>query len=174
MNLLSGRLHETLAFDLSGSGEHVWLRLRKYGINTEYLARALARIAGVPPRAVGYAGLKDRHAVTSQWFSVQLPGREVADWQAGLPDGVELLAAVRHTRKLQRGALAGNRFTIRLRDCAGDRTALTNRLQTIAQHGASVPRGCPARRRQGSGDEPGDGERDERTARSGDHRGQPG
>ncbi len=126
---------EQLGFELSGAGEHVWLRLSKRAINTEQLARTLARIAGVPARAVGYAGLKDRHAVTRQWFSVQLPGREVPDWQRGLPDGVELLETVRHTRKLQKGAAAGNRFTITLRDCIGAPEALARRLATMAQHG---------------------------------------
>jgi tRNA pseudouridine13 synthase len=129
------RVEEMLDFPLSGAGEHLWLHLRKRGLNTEFLARQLARIAGVPVRAVGYAGLKDRHAVTTQWFSVQLPGRELSDWQGRLPEGVELVEAMRHARKLQRGALAGNRFTIRVRDCAGDRSALAQRLDEIARHG---------------------------------------
>lgn len=127
---------EHLGFDLSDAGEHVWLRVRKRATNTEFLARALARIAGVPARDVGYAGLKDRHAVTSQWFSVQLPGRTVEDWQSRLPDGVELIEARRHTRKLQRGALAGNHFTITVRDCAGDRAAVSRRIGEIARDGA--------------------------------------
>jgi tRNA pseudouridine13 synthase len=126
---------ERLDFELSGAGEHAWLRLRKRATNTEYLARALARAAGVPVRDVGYAGLKDRHAVTSQWFSVRLPGREIEDWQGRLPDGVEVLEATRHGRKLQRGALAGNHFTITLRDCAGDRAALSRRIAEIARDG---------------------------------------
>jgi tRNA pseudouridine13 synthase len=126
---------ERLDFELSGAGEHVWLRLRKRATNTEYLARALARIAGVPVREVGYAGLKDRHAVTSQWFSVRLPGRAVEVWQGRLPDGVEVLEATRHARKLQKGALAGNHFTVTVRDCAGDRTLFARRLEAIAAHG---------------------------------------
>jgi tRNA pseudouridine13 synthase len=126
---------ERLDFELSGAGEHVWLRLRKRATNTEYLARALARIAGVPVRDVGYAGLKDRHAVTSQWFSVHLPGRQVEDWKSGLPDGVELIEARRHARKLQRGALAGNHFTITVRDCAGNPGDLSRRIAEIARDG---------------------------------------
>jgi tRNA pseudouridine13 synthase len=126
---------ECLGFKLSGAGEHVWLRLRKRATNTEYLARALARIAGVPVRDVGYAGLKDRHAVTSQWFSVRLPGRAMEDWRGRLPDRVEVLEATRHGRKLQKGALAGNHFTVTLRDCVGDRALIARRLETIAAHG---------------------------------------
>ena len=128
-------VEERLGFEPSGAGEHAWLRLRKRGINTEYLARALARVAGLPARDVGYAGLKDRHAVSSQWFSVHLPGRTMQDWQGRLPDGVELLAATRHGRKLQKGALAGNHFTITVRDCVGDRAALSRRLVEIARDG---------------------------------------
>ncbi|HFD39876.1 MAG TPA: tRNA pseudouridine(13) synthase TruD, partial [Anaerolineae bacterium] len=58
-----------------GAGEHVWLKICKRGQNTDWVARQLARFAGVRPRDVSFAGLKDRHAVTEQWFSVHLPGR---------------------------------------------------------------------------------------------------
>ncbi len=63
-------VEEQLPFALSGQGEHVWLKIRKRGVNTDRVAQALARAAGVPRRAVGYAGMKDRHAVAVQWFSV--------------------------------------------------------------------------------------------------------
>jgi len=120
---------------LSGSGEHLWLRLRKRGVNTEFVARQLARAAGVPPRAVSYAGLKDRHALATQWFSLHLPGREAGDLAARLPAQIEVLETSRHARKLQRGALAGNRFRIVLRECAGDRAALLARVQDLERRG---------------------------------------
>lgn len=128
---------EHLPFVPSGSGEHVFLHLEKCGENTEYVARLLARHAGVRQRDIGYAGLKDRHARTSQWFSVWLPGREAPDWAELLQanSGLKLLAAVRHQRKLQRGVLAGNRFRITLRNLRIDHTQATLRLQAIAEHG---------------------------------------
>ncbi|HKK05157.1 MAG TPA: tRNA pseudouridine(13) synthase TruD [Gammaproteobacteria bacterium] len=119
----------------SGAGEHVLLHVQKRNTNTDWLARRLARFAGVRPVDVGYAGLKDRQALTTQWFSVRLAGRPEPDWAAlELPD-VSVLEHARHGRKLQRGALRGNRFTITLRSLAGDREAIEARLHAIAERG---------------------------------------
>ena len=126
---------EVLTIPLSGSGEHVWLKVRKRGWNTDRVAQQLARAAGVPRRNVSYAGLKDRHAVTTQWFSVQLPGRDAPAWTEILPAEIEILESVRHGRKLQAGALAGNSFDIVLRECTGDKDALARRAQDISAGG---------------------------------------
>ena len=128
-------VEESLPFELSGEGEHAWLYVRKRETNTDWLAQQLARFAGVKPVDVGYAGMKDRNAVTSQWFSVQLPGRDDVDWRALSIPGVELLQITRHARKLQRGALQHNRFTIRLRDIAGDAESLAARCELMRQQG---------------------------------------
>ena len=128
-------VEESLSFELSGEGEHDWLYVRKRETNTDWLAQQLARFAGVKPVAVGYAGMKDRYAVTSQWFSVHLPGRNDVDWQALLIPGVELLRITRHTRKLQRGALKQNGFTIRLRNLTGDAAQLSARCELIRRQG---------------------------------------
>ncbi len=127
-------VEEQLPFKLSGQGEHVWLKTRKRDVNTDRVAQALARAAGVPRRAVGYAGMKDRHAVAVQWFSVHLPGREAPAWE-GLGAGVEVLETVRHNRKLQTGALSGNRFVITLRECAGDGDGVLRRIEEIRRNG---------------------------------------
>jgi tRNA pseudouridine13 synthase len=126
---------EILTIELSGSGEHVWLKVRKRGWTTDRVAQQLARVAGVSRRDVGYAGMKDRHAVTTQWFSVQLPGRDAPAWAEALPSGIEVLESVRHARKLQTGALAGNRFDITLRVCTGDRALLTARVEALRIRG---------------------------------------
>lgn len=118
-----------------GGGEHVWLWVRKRSANTEWVARQLARFAGVTSREVSYAGLKDRHAVTEQWFSVQLPGKADPDWQATQIEGVEILRAQRHSRKLKRGALRGNRFRLRVRAFSGNSEALAARVADIVQRG---------------------------------------
>jgi tRNA pseudouridine13 synthase len=84
---------------------------------------------------VGYAGLKDRHAVTRQRFSVHLPKRQAPDIAALDADGLRVLASDWHARKLPRGALAGNRFDLLLRDVDGDRAAIEARLQAVATRG---------------------------------------
>lgn len=127
-------VEEQMAFALAGHGEHLWVKLRKRGFNTEQAARELARVAGVHRRDVGYAGMKDRHAVTVQWFSLHLAGRTDPAW-GGLPDGMQVLEATRHTRKLKTGALEGNCFRITLRDCQGDVEPLRRRLETICRLG---------------------------------------
>ncbi|WP_281241303.1 tRNA pseudouridine(13) synthase TruD [Thiothrix caldifontis] len=73
----------------------------------------------MPAKEVGYAGLKDRHAITTQWFSLQLPGMADPDF-AALPAEIEVLQQQRHDKKLRRGALSGNRFSLTLRNCTGD------------------------------------------------------
>jgi tRNA pseudouridine13 synthase len=129
------RVEEILGYEADGEGEHALLWVEKRGATTDWVARELARYAGVPPLAVGYAGLKDRHAVTRQSFSVQLAGKPDPDWSAFPHAEVKVLAAVRHKRKLKRGALRGNRFVLVLRQVQGERAAAEQVLQQIAQRG---------------------------------------
>ena len=128
-------VEEVLGFDLSGDGEHVCLQIEKRGENTDYVARQLARFAGIPIRNVSYAGLKDRHGRTLQWFSLQLPGQAGPDWAALTSDTIRVLDVTRNARKLRKGAARGNRFTLTLRDITADPMALETRLATIAQRG---------------------------------------
>ena len=121
--------------EVAGEGEHLLLHIRKRNRNTDEVARALARHAGVRARDVAYCGLKDRVAVTTQWFSVWLPGKADPDWSSMLNDDLQLLSQARHRRKLQRGGLRGNRFTLVLRDVQGERAALEQRLTALADHG---------------------------------------
>ncbi|SFM96218.1 tRNA pseudouridine(13) synthase TruD [Dokdonella immobilis] len=141
---LSGRLRvspedfeveEILGFEADGHGEHALLWIEKREANTEWVARQLAAFAGVAPLAVGFSGLKDRHALTRQAFSVQLPGRADPDWSALQVQDVRVLEARRHSRKLKRGVHAGNRFRIRLHEVQGSRAETDRRLGAIAAHG---------------------------------------
>jgi tRNA pseudouridine13 synthase len=109
------RVYEIPLLGPSGEGRHLWLEVEKTGANTEWVARQLAACAGVAQREVGYAGMKDRHAVTRQWFSIGCQEAANSDWQSWTIDGVRLLSGKWHHRKLKRGALKGNRFEIRLR-----------------------------------------------------------
>ncbi|MBL0164102.1 MAG: tRNA pseudouridine(13) synthase TruD [Xanthomonadales bacterium] len=126
---------EMLGFNAEGAGEHAWLHVEKRAANTEWVAQQLARAAGVAPMAVGYSGLKDRHAVTRQTFSVHLPGRPDPDWHALEIEGVRILEAGRHSRKLKRGVHRSNRFRIRLCELVGDREAAGQRIGQVARLG---------------------------------------
>lgn len=128
-------VHEQLGFEAAGKGEHVLLQVRKREANTQWVARELARIAGVKPFDVGYAGLKDRRAVTTQWFTVPSRRREPSTWLEVRGQGYEVLTAQAHTRKLPRGALAANVFRIVLRDFKGDAALLQARVDEIARRG---------------------------------------
>lgn len=131
------QVEEQLGFAPDGDGDHLLLWVRKTGANTEWTARRLAALAGAPVSTVGYAGLKDRHAITSQWFSVPRPRDGLPDWSALTADGIEVLETHPHRRKLRRGVLVGNRFQILIRDL--DRTLsaadLTARLDAIRTQG---------------------------------------
>ena len=131
-------VEEDLGFAPAGSGPHLLLRVRKTDANTDWVARQLARVAGCRPFDVGYAGLKDRRAIAVQWFSVPRP-RAALDWGSVRGEGFEVLEAHAHNRKLPRGALAGNRFTVRLRAAAGAgaelAAALAPRLEAIRARG---------------------------------------
>ena len=126
---------EILAFGPDGDGEHQLLKVRKTNANTDWVARRLASLAGVPHKAVGYAGLKDRYAVTTQWFSVHLGKRAQPDWGLLGADGIEVLESHAHKRKLRRGVLAGNAFQLVLREVSGDSEGLAARVDAIAQQG---------------------------------------
>ncbi|SQF97389.1 tRNA pseudouridine synthase D [Paucimonas lemoignei] len=129
------QVDEVLDIPLSGDGEHLWLWVEKRGLNTEEAARRLARAAGVQLRTVSYAGLKDRQALTRQWFSIQLPGKADPDMSAAENETLKILNSTRHKRKLQRGAHAANGFTLRLTQLNADKDALQARLESIAKAG---------------------------------------
>ena len=130
------RVEELPSFEPSGSGEHLLLTVEKRGMNTAYAARLLAEWAGVQEMAIGYAGLKDRHALTVQRFSVHLPRRVAPDIALLEREGeLRVLGHHWHSRKLPRGALAGNRFGLLLRDVQGAPDAIDQRLARIAEVG---------------------------------------
>lgn len=126
---------ENLGFEFSGAGEHVYLWVEKTAANTDWVGRQLARHAGVRLADVGYAGMKDRHAITRQWFSV--PCRGDADWASFTAEGVSILDVHRHHRKLRRGAHDDNTFRIALRttQAAAMRAQVDKRLGLMATRG---------------------------------------
>ena len=126
---------EILPFEPDGAGEHEFLWIEKTGANTAWVAGGLARFVGVAERDIGYAGMKDRHAVTRQWFSVRRGGAPGPDWGALALEGVRILRATRHGRKLRRGVHAGNRFDIVLRNISNLSDDLHESLQVVATAG---------------------------------------
>jgi tRNA pseudouridine13 synthase len=127
-------VEEALPETPSGEGEHLWITVEKTGQNTAWLGKQLARWAGIPPRDVSYAGLKDRQAVTRQTFSLHLPGKPDPKSPLNM-DGVRVLVSQRHGRKLRTGQLIGNHFVIRLRDWQGDPDVLARRWQQVVEQG---------------------------------------
>ena len=126
---------EHLSFEPSGLGEHVFLLVKKTGENTDYVARQLAKYANVRQRDVSYAGLKDRHAVTTQWFSVWLPGKADPDWADFETDSIKVLRTIRHARKLKRGVLSGNSFNLIIRQWQGDKDKTHEQLEAMKEEG---------------------------------------
>jgi tRNA pseudouridine13 synthase len=119
----------------SGAGEHLWLDIEKNGANTAFVAQRLAEAAGVQDVDVGYAGLKDRYAITRQWFSIYLPKGETPDLTRLEHPEFKVLSQSRHAKKLRPGDLQGNRFRIVLRDVTGAREAIEANLQAVASQG---------------------------------------
>ncbi|WP_201596058.1 tRNA pseudouridine(13) synthase TruD [Psychrobacter vallis] len=114
-------VNELLPLEFTGEGEHLWLHIQKSGMNTAYLAKLLSEWAEIPLRDVGYSGLKDRHALTTQWFSLripkkQLPPTEFAPVDIGESESVVILAQHWHNKKLNRGTHRANEFIITLRN----------------------------------------------------------
>ncbi|PJE79793.1 tRNA pseudouridine synthase D [invertebrate metagenome] len=129
------QVEEILPFEPEDQGEHCYLYLQKTGQNTDWVAGQLARYAGVKRSEVSYAGKKDRHAITQQWFSIRLPGKETPEWKNLDIEGVSVLQQTRHRKKLKNGVLQANNFIITLRDVEADRLEVDQRLARIRQNG---------------------------------------
>lgn len=128
---------EQLEIDFAGEGEHDWLLTEKTGANTVWVAKQLAKHARIAERDVGYSGLKDRHAVTSQWFSVKREIKKPTDWDAFELDGVRILERHVHHRKLKRGMHRSNAFRIAVRGpgIKAVEDEIAERLARIAEEG---------------------------------------
>lgn len=129
------RVDELLPFEASGEGGHAMLQIEKTDSNTDWVARQLAQFAGVDDVAIGYAGQKDRHAVTTQWFSINLEGHDEPDWSTFVADDCRILTICRHNKKLKRGALLGNQFNLILTGLQGTQQAWQQSLETIQAQG---------------------------------------
>jgi tRNA pseudouridine13 synthase len=141
-------VEEIAAYEPVGEGEHTFLWIEKRGLTTMDAVRKLARLLDVDARDVGYAGLKDRNAVTRQWLSVPRVDPERA--RAVSEPDLAVLEAVRHGNKLRTGHLRGNRFELVVTLATGDEAALRARLESLAANG--VPNRFGAQRFGAAGD----------------------
>lgn len=132
---------EDIGFELSGAGEHLCVRVRKSGVTTSIVARALASAAGVREADIGYAGMKDKQGICTQWFSIYLPSTREPDFSSLPGMGIEILQLCRNSRKIRRGSHRANIFQIRLRDIVSTRPQvsakddLETRLAYVADNG---------------------------------------
>lgn len=129
------RVWELLGFEPTGAGEFLLLQIEKTGWNTAAVSELLARRLHLPFRAVSYAGRKDRHAVTTQWFCLHLPGKSDPDLSVVDEPGLNILKTVRHQKKLRPGALRANRFELLLRDVTGNPSVVDAALERIGRSG---------------------------------------
>jgi tRNA pseudouridine13 synthase len=126
---------EISGFQPDGHGDHGFITLTKTGLTTQDVCKKLQRFCHVQQRDIGFAGLKDKNAVTTQTFSVNLAGKPEPDWQSFTEDGITVNQVSRHPRKLKRGVLKGNRFELLIRNLKGDLSKLEGRMNAIAEEG---------------------------------------
>ncbi len=128
------RVDEQLGFDLTGEGEHLFLRVEKQNLNTEELIRQIARTLNKPSKLISHAGLKDKQAITTQWLSIHCPGENIEIDETIRGDNWHILESKRHLKKLKIGGLAANRFEIILREIK-EHHAIETQLQRIQKDG---------------------------------------
>jgi tRNA pseudouridine13 synthase len=130
------KVFESLSFEPSKTGEHTLIHIEKTGLNTAFVAEALAKFGKLPLRSVSYAGRKDKYATTSQWFGIYHGGCAKADWPSFRMEGVRIIEIVQNERKLRTGAIKSNRFEIVLRDIDSvNKDELLARIEAIKSHG---------------------------------------
>jgi tRNA pseudouridine13 synthase len=129
------QVDEIPGFTPDGKGDHVYLGIRKTGLTTAAAAKILGDFCNVQARDIGYAGMKDKHAVTTQTFSINLSGKQEPDWAELETGKLQIIQTTRHPRKLKRGVLKGNRFRLVVRNIEGDLKCLEHHLEQIKTQG---------------------------------------
>lgn len=138
-SLLRGAQHflveELPAYEPCGEGEHVYVLIEKRGLTTDAAVKILAQASGIKPRAVGFAGRKDRHAITRQWLSLQFADRESLEGFTYQRDdeSIRVLTVSQHRNKLRLGHLRGNRFGLAV--TINNPEALPTRCEQINRNG---------------------------------------
>jgi tRNA pseudouridine13 synthase len=131
------KVHENLPIELSGNGEHLYLLIEKTNANTRYVVGELASHFQCSDREIGYAGMKDRHGITTQWFSIYLTKARHKEWQDIQHPEFKVLEATLHNKKLKIGDLDSNSFEITVRDFDGDFEKVEKRIDALNKTGYS-------------------------------------
>ena len=126
---------EHLSFTPQGQGSHVFLWIEKQGLNTQEVIQRLCRFCGVKPVDIGYAGLKDKRAITQQYFSVNVQNLNEPDWSLFSRPDCRIIDYTYHPRKLKTGTVKHNTFTIVLQIQYFDSTEFFSRLEQIKKNG---------------------------------------
>ncbi|WP_298219455.1 tRNA pseudouridine(13) synthase TruD [Halothiobacillus sp.] len=133
------RVDEILGFEPDGEGTHGLFLIEKTGITTGHMLGLLSKLSGVAERDIGFCGMKDKLAVTTQWVSLPLAASHSSenppDWIDALPDHVVVLRWNLHRKKLRRGNHRGNRFSITIRNVIGDDPEFVQRLDRLEEQG---------------------------------------
>jgi len=126
---------EIPAYEASGSGEHLFIHLTKTGITTKEVQKALAKIFNTKRNEVEFAGIKDKHAIASQYFSVWLYNEQDPELVYKLEDEfpVRINSFKFHQRKLKKGHLHGNQFNIKIREPEIDLDEALKRITEIKE-----------------------------------------
>lgn len=128
------QVNEFFSAPFSGWGEHILLKIEKSGCTTEEVVKSLSSLIHKPARLISYAGLKDRQALTTQWFSIHAPGEDIPGIEQLSSARWRVLECTRHHKKLKPGFLTGNQFIIRLRNVTQE-TELLHRIEQIKKTG---------------------------------------
>ncbi|ADZ90452.1 tRNA pseudouridine(13) synthase TruD [Marinomonas mediterranea] len=133
-------VEELLGFEPSGAGEFLYILIEKVGVNTDYLAKRIAQVFDISVSKISYAGVKDRHACTRQWFCLHVLGKQLDLSTLSdvfrMPEQVRVLKEVRHSKKLKTGGHKGNRFVLRVRELERqDSDQFLERLELIKRFG---------------------------------------
>lgn len=134
-NLEDFKVNEILGFEPSGEGQHLFLQIEKTGLNTSDIQRHLTAKTGIKPLDIGYSGLKDKMAITCQWFSLDLKGKDAPLNEDLENSQIKVLQSIRHTKKLKTGSHVKNEFIIKLKNIVGERAQVEERLDLITALG---------------------------------------
>ncbi len=127
-------MDEVPAYLPTGSGTHLFVQFRKRSMNTRDAVEKLARALQQNPRDAGFAGMKDKDAVTTQWAS--FAGGTPEQARAIELSGIDVLDAAMHPNKLRTGHLRGNRFRLRVRGDGVDADLAKTLLAELERVGA--------------------------------------
>ncbi len=128
------QVNEFFDSPFSGEGEHIIVRIEKIGITTAEVVKSLAKSLNKPVKSIGYAGLKDRQARSTQWLSIHAPGEQIPGIAQLAAPGWRILECTRHHKKLRPGFLTGNQFIVRLRELSHQEDLL-GRIERIKESG---------------------------------------